>query len=277
MIGQPWHTIDAVEQDVRLVVCDMDGTLLDEEGKIPDKFWDLLDHMHDRGIVFAPASGRQYATLKKMFGHADMITTYIAENGTLVVNEGEVVSTTPIVRDDFLQALDIIRAIDYRDAGVVVGGVKHAYAERKDAPFVDKIHTYNRDLVIVDDLAEVDDEFLKMAVFDFDKVSPRVEQELKALPSTSQIVVSGEYWIDVMSADGNKGKAVTDLQEYLGLTERQTVVFGDYLNDLEMLDRARLSFAMENAHPDIRQRARYLAPSNSSHGVLSVLSMLLDM
>lgn len=277
MIGQPWHTIDAVEQDVRLVVCDMDGTLLDEEGKIPDKFWDLLDHMHDRGIVFAPASGRQYATLKKMFGHADMITTYIAENGTLVVNEGEVVSTIPIVRDDFLQALDIIRAIDYRDAGVVVGGVKHAYAERQDAPFVDKIHTYNRDLVIVDDLAEVDAEFLKMAVFDFDKASSQVEEELRALPSTSQIVISGEYWIDVMSAEGNKGKAVTDLQEYLGITERQTVVFGDYLNDLEMLDRARLSFAMENAHPDIRQRARYLAPSNSSHGVLSVLSMLLDM
>lgn len=276
MTEQMWDTIEATEQDVRLVVCDMDGTLLDGNGNIPEEFWGLLDRMIERDIVFTPASGRQYATLKKMFGHEDQIRTYISENGTLVKRDDKIVSTTPIERADYLEGIEIIRSIDYRDAGVVIGGAHGAYAERKDAPFVERIRTYNRDLRLVDDLTEVDDDMLKMAIFDFDGVSQRIMDDLSVLPSTAQVVVSGEYWIDIMSAAGNKGKAVTDLQKALGVTPEQTVIFGDYLNDLEMMDRGTLSFAMENAHPTIKETARYIAPANTKHGVLSVLSMLLD-
>ena len=56
--------------DVRLVVVDMDGTLLDGHGRIPAGLWPLLGVMRERGIVFAPASGRQYATLATMFADA---------------------------------------------------------------------------------------------------------------------------------------------------------------------------------------------------------------
>ena len=48
---------------IRLVVADMDGTLLDADGVVPDRLWPLLDLMRERGIAFCPASGRQYATL----------------------------------------------------------------------------------------------------------------------------------------------------------------------------------------------------------------------
>ncbi|MEZ7898550.1 MAG: HAD hydrolase family protein [Flaviflexus sp.] len=194
----------------------------------------------------------------------------------LVKRDDKIVSTTPIERADYLQGIEIIRSIDYRDAGVVIGGAHGAYAERKDAPFVERIRTYNRDLRLVDDLTEVDDDMLKMAIFDFDGVSQRIVDDLSVLPSTAQVVISGEYWIDIMSAAGNKGKAVTDLQKALGVTPEQTVIFGDYLNDLEMMDRGTLSFAMENAHPTIKETARYIAPANTKYGVLSVLSMLLD-
>ncbi|WP_054951798.1 Cof-type HAD-IIB family hydrolase [Flaviflexus massiliensis] len=276
MTEQMWDAIEANEHDVRLVVCDMDGTLLDDDGNIPEAFWPLLDKMLERGIVFAPASGRQLATLKKMFGHEDEIRTYISENGTFVMSDGEIVSITPIERADYIQSVDIIRNIDYRNAGVVVGGAKGAYAERKDQEFVDKIRTYNRALTLVDDLKNVDDQMLKMAIYDFDGISSRVLEDLAILPDTANVVLSGDRWIDIMSAAGNKGKAVADLQRALGVTPEQTVVFGDYLNDLEMMRRAHLSFAMENAHPTIRETARYIAPSNTKQGVLSVLSMLLD-
>lgn len=276
MTEQMWDAIEANEHDVRLVVCDMDGTLLDDDGNIPEAFWPLLDKMLERGIVFAPASGRQLATLKKMFGHEDEIRTYISENGTFVMSDGEIVSITPIERADYIQSVDIIRNIDYRNAGVVVGGAKGAYAERKDQEFVDKIRTYNRALTLVDDLKNVDDQMLKMAIYDFDGISSRVLEDLAILPDTANVVLSGDRWIDIMSAAGNKGNAVADLQRALGVTPEQTVVFGDYLNDLEMMRRAHLSFAMENAHPTIRETARYIAPSNTKQGVLSVLSMLLD-
>ena len=60
----------------------------------------------------------------------------------------------------------------------------------------------------------------------------------------------------------------------LGVTPAQTAVFGDYLNDLLMLEAGDWSFAMGNAHPDMKAAARYIAPSNGEHGVLMVVDRL---
>ncbi|MCL3997018.1 HAD hydrolase family protein, partial [Streptomyces lavenduligriseus] len=57
----------------------------------------------------------------------------------------------------------------------------------------------------------------------------------------------------------------------------QTMVFGDYLNDLEMLDAAEWSFAMAGAHPEVIRRARHLAPSNNDAGVLRTIAHVLGL
>jgi len=93
---------------------------------------------------------------------------------------------------------------------------------------------------------------------------------------THQVTVSGEHWIDVTSKTANKGAAITHLQDALGITPAQTMVFGDFLNDLEMMDTADYSFAMDNAHPLLRSRARFVAPPNSENGVVRTVASVLD-
>ena len=80
-------------QTPRLIALDMDGTLLDPSGRVPDEFWGLLDSARAQGVTIAPASGRQLATLQAMFPGCD---TFIAENGTVVWHGGRVVSTTAL-------------------------------------------------------------------------------------------------------------------------------------------------------------------------------------
>lgn len=273
MKPQPWSTIDSDQHDVRLVVCDMDGTLLDGDGDVPDKFWSLVDTMSDRGIAFAPASGRQYATLAAMFDHHS-VRTFISDNGTRVVKDGESVSLTPIERETAQRAIELVRQSD-RDLGLVAGGTKHAYVERQDERFVKEAATYNIDLEVVDDLTKVDDDFLKMATYDFDGVDDIIDDLFPGEWDGHQVVLSGTHWIDIMSAQANKGTAVADLQEHLDITPAQTVVFGDYLNDYEMIQQAELSFAMENSHPELRAAARYVAPPNTEQGVVAVLKHIL--
>ena len=53
-------------------------------------------------------------------------------------------------------------------------------------------------------------------------------------------------------------------------------MFGDYPTDLEMMGRARYSFAMANAHPQVAQAANFTAPANTEHGVLQVLRAYLE-
>ena len=87
--------------------------------------------------------------------------------------------------------------------------------------------------------------------------------------------VTGDFTIGDLASAQDHAHWIVDLQNTLGITREQTVVFGDFLNGLEMLDEAELSFAMANAHPKVIERARYLAPSNADDGVVAVMEHLL--
>jgi hypothetical protein len=83
--------------------------------------------------------------------------------------------------------------------------------------------------------------------------------------------------VDVLSPTANKGRAVRRLQEELGVTPDQTMVFGDFLNDLEMMDAATWSFAVANAHPLLKARARFVAPANNANGVVRTVRAVLGL
>ncbi|MBS46096.1 MAG: HAD family hydrolase [Nocardioides sp.] len=259
----------------------MDGTLLDADHEIPDGLWPLLERMGRAGIAFAPASGRQYAMLARMFERAAAGMVFIAENGCVVVRDDVEISSTPLDPATVRTAVTAVRSVagdevDRVDVGAVVCGRRTAYVERTDATFRAAVDTYYASVTEVDDLLTVDDEVVKVAVWTSADPTERVEPALAPLRAHQQVVVSGQRWVDVMPADAHKGHAVRALQESLGVTPEETVAFGDYLNDLEMLDAAGQSYAMANAHPQVLARARHRAPSNADQGVLVVLRRLLD-
>lgn len=260
-----------------LVVADMDGTLLDARGEVPDGLWPLLDRLRAVGAAFAPASGRQYATLRRLFDRAAEGMVFIAENGAYVVRDGAEVSSMTLGEGVVREAVEAVRAsvrATGRDAGVVVCGKRSAYVERSDAEFLDEVDRYYAARTVVDDLLEVDDDVLKVAVHDATDAEG-VAEVLAHLRPEHQVVVSGAHWVDVMGAGVHKGTAVRRLQEELGAGRHQSVAFGDYLNDLEMLDAVDGSFAMADAHPEVAARARYRAGSHVDGGVLEVLEALL--
>lgn len=156
--------------------------------------------------------------------------------------------------------------------GAVVCGKRSAYVERTDAAFLAEVGRYYVRHRVVEDVTAVDDDILKVALFDFGSAEETTAPALAPFTRTHQVVVSGEHWVDVMSRTANKGAALRRLQRELGITPAQTMVFGDYLNDLEMLDAADWSFAMAGAHPEVVRRARHLAPSNNDNGVLRTIA-----
>lgn len=163
------------------------------------------------------------------------------------------------------------------DVGAVLACRHVARIERRDAPFVEQAATYYAQLEIVDDLLAAPlDDVLKIAVHDFaDAESGSAPPLVAALPDL-RAAVSGRHWIDVMPAPASKGRALAAAQARLGIAPAQTAVFGDYLNDLELYDRAELSFAVANAHPRVLARARYIAPANDEGGVTRTLRALLE-
>ena len=261
----------------RLVVADMDGTLLDGDGRIPDSFWPVLDAMRDGGVTFAVASGRQYPALARLFQRDAAGIAFIAENGAYVSRDGSEVSSRPLDRQVAERLVAEVRAMaQERNIGLVWCGRGTAYIERHDAAFVREVTTYYASLEVVDDLAGVDEPPLKLAAYVFDGAEGGAADRLQRVCPSFRVVVSSASWIDVMDPLVNKGVAVRALQSSLGVTSDETVVFGDYLNDLEMLDEAEHSFAMANAHPEVILRARHLAPANTEHGVVTTIAGMLQ-
>ncbi|MFJ4620923.1 Cof-type HAD-IIB family hydrolase [Streptomyces sp. NPDC088812] len=269
----------AAAADIRLIVTDMDGTLLDDDKRVPRGLWEVLARLRERGVLFSPASGRQYATLAREFAEVADGMVFIAENGTYVVRDGAEVSSDPMapgVVEDVVAAVRRLAA-DGVDVGAVVCGKRSAYVERADEAFLAEVARYYVRHEVVEDVTAVDDDVIKVALFDFGPAERTTAPALARFADSHQVVVSGEHWVDVMNRTANKGAALRRLQRDLGVTPAQTMVFGDYLNDLEMLDAADWSFAMANAHPEVVRRARHLAPSNNDNGVLKTVVRLLDL
>ena len=263
--------------DIRLIACDMDGTLLDDEHAIHDDCWPLIDALHARGIIFCPASGRQYYNLLERFEPIADEVIFIAENGTYVVRHGVELCSDGLDADVVRELIGQVRTLDSgaAEVGAVLCGKRSAYIERRDAAFLEQVRKYYHRLEIVDDLLAIKDDFLKVAVFDFES-SERVSAPAFArFRSSHQVVVSGAHWLDVMAPQANKGTGLRRIQESLQISREQTMVFGDFLNDLEMMDEAAYSFAMANAHPVLKARARFLSPGNTDNGVVRTIKSVL--
>ena len=271
-VTNPAETNPAEPIDIRLIVSDMDGTLLDDDGRVPDAFWPLLDDLSQAGILFVPASGRQYQTLHGIFGEHDGLI-YIAENGTNVVQDGISIDVEPVQPAIIAPIVDWVRSTagSGENLGIVVCGARSAYIERSDDDFVNQVREYYAAVEVVADVqaTALEDVVLKLAIYDPALAETRSGPALRALDLPAEIVVSGPNWVDVMRQGANKGRALERLQRQLGISRAQTMAFGDYLNDAEMLDAAGHSYAMANAHPSIRARAVNLAPSSSEAGVIS--------
>ena len=115
--------------DIRLIACDLDGTLLDDDSAIHDDFWPLIETLHARGIVFCPASGRQYYSLLERFAPIADELIFIAENGCYVVEHGVEISSDCLSIETARRLVGDYHQLRRRvtDLGFVLCGKRSAY------------------------------------------------------------------------------------------------------------------------------------------------------
>ncbi len=260
---------------VKLVVSDMDGTLLNTNSEVSDRFFIQFEKLKQRNIHFVAASGRQYQSILEKLDTIKHDISIIAENGGIMQHNNETNILLKLSAEDVLKTIKTLRNVE--GCFIVLCGRKSAYIETDDTNFISKFNKYYAEYEIVDDLTKVtDDDFLKIAVYHFESSETYIYPYLKALTNQLQIIVSGQNWLDISHASANKGYALSMLQEKMGINKNETMVFGDYNNDLEMLKLAHFSFAMENAHPEVKKIANFETKNNSEEGVETILEQLLE-
>ena len=263
-------------QNIKLIVTDMDGTLLRSDHSLSPEFNKIYEELKENNITFVPASGRQYYSIISYFENIKDELAIIAENGTYVTYKGEEIFVDELDWSVVKEIVEEVRKIE--GANIVLAGKNAAYVESKDETFLEYFKNYYDKNIWVDDLTKIENEqFIKIAVnhvggTEFNVFPKLVDFEKYGL----KVVVSGEVWLDVMNKKSNKGVALQALMNKLDISSEEIIVFGDFMNDLEMLHLAKYSFAMENAHQNVKEIANFKAPSNDEDGVIQVIKQYLQ-
>ena len=259
---------------IKLIATDMDGTLLKSNNEIQDGFYDVFHKLKEKDIIFAAASGRQYYNLLERFKGLDNNMMFIAENGTFVVYRGEELIVNSLDKEIALELIKVGRTIE--NSYIILCGKNSAYIESRDERLIEQTEKYYARYEVVEDLTKVEDDILKVTICDFSGSEGNSNKYFDDYRDKAQICVSGEIWLDMMAKGVNKGLAIKKIQEKLGIKHEETMVFGDYLNDLEMMGSAYHSYAMDNAHDDLKKVARFIAKSNDECGVVQAIKESLN-
>jgi Cof subfamily protein (haloacid dehalogenase superfamily) len=262
---------------VRLVVSDLDGTLLAPDRTLPASTGGLVAELRAAGLTFVPASGRAYASQAELFADVPLIETFIADNGAVLVEQGEARATgtlDPALVHELVGAVREHTRAGGRRATSVVCGVDSAWVE-VDGELWDEALNYHPTLTRVDRLEDVTDAVIKVAIVDLESTEAVDRDVLGSFASRAQVTRSGTHWADVTASGVTKGRALRDLQDRLGVGPDETAVFGDHLNDLEMFGEATHSFAVAHAQPEIAAVARHHLP-DVVEPVQSAIRRILD-
>ena len=256
---------------IKLIASDMDGTLLDDKKQLPPDFYEVIDRLEEKGIKFVVSSGRTYAAVEHLF--PDEYRTkldYICDNGAYIMHDGKPIHITPLDRatfEEFVRAAEEIGGLK-----LLVCAAGGTYHLRASDEFNAEVAKFYKNHIECDDLLAIDDVIYKLAVCDMQGAQERGKPALDAIfGDRLNIQVSGVIWMDVMAGGISKGSALKTMCELLGIDRSETMAFGDYYNDTDMLLNAGMSFAMENGNDYIKSICTHRAKKNSEYGVTQAI------
>ncbi|WP_188207235.1 Cof-type HAD-IIB family hydrolase [Alkalibacillus aidingensis] len=250
-----------------IVFFDIDGTLLDQDKKLPKSAKDAIFELKEEGHEVAIATGRAPFMFEELRKELE-IETFVSFNGQYVVYRGEVIYKNPLDQEALHSMNDLATKnghpmvfLDHEDMKSNVPEHEHV-TESISSLKIDQFPTY--------DPSYKDREIYQALVF-------CVEGEEKAYETQYEVfdfIRWHEVSVDVIPAGGSKAEGIEKIIERLGVPKENTVAFGDSLNDLEMLSQLEHGVAMGNGHKRAKEAARYETKSVEDDGILHGLKMV---
>jgi len=231
---------------VKLVVTDMDGTLLNSQGHVSPLFFSIFKQLQALNIHFVAASGRQYSSIRNKLNPIKDLISIIAENGAYGMTDGQDFVHTSLATNTIKSIIPLIRPT--KGAHICLCAKDAAYIETKDQDFINMFSEYYVAHHVVEDLTAITDvEFLKIAVYHNESSEEHLYPIAKPFEKNMQVKVSGQHWLDFSESNANKGYALKLLQDKLGV----------------------------NAHPNVKRVANFETKSNDDNGVEFILEQLI--
>lgn len=250
---------------IRLVAIDVDGTLIDARGRIPEDNLRALGDAVDLGVHVVVVTGRSYPFALQAVAPLPAPLTVVAYNGALArVRDGATLAARPLAVPTARRVLAATRR--WRASTLVQfdrDGVGQTMVDRMswEAPNRRGYYEKIRHLVAtVEDLEHVFDDAPPLQVAFSGPVAAMAEvaDELLRLDLTGAATVAMTSYpardfalVDVNADGATKGRALAHVAAHFGVARDEVLAIGDNLNDIDMLQWAGTGVVMGNAEPDL--------------------------
>ena len=271
--------------EIKIVATDMDGTLLDPRGQLDlPRLEKILDKLDQRGVRFVIATGNEVHRMRQLLGHLAERVVLVVANGARIFENNELLQAQTWDEDMVDKALAHFKGRECQDQFVVTamngGFVKEGtvFTELDKFMTPEMIEKLYQRMNFVDEFdSSLFGGVLKMSMVVGEERLDSVLQEVNDLfDGRVRAVSSGYGCIDILQDGIHKAWGLVELLKRWNLKPEQIMAFGDSENDIEMLELAGISYAMENAEEAVKRIATKVAPANSQAGVYKVLENWLE-
>lgn len=287
----------------KLLVLDMDGTLLNENQKISKENIVAIGKAKQLGVKIVIASGRTIQGIENYLEELDLLSDdnySVVCSGALVLNntKEKIIQSNPLSYEEFNYVFDLVKQLDitlnmYSDESILIHSSN--YFSRFDAiannlplkimdfnaldkdTLITKIMLINEDLsmaeemkalypgIIVKDISIQAKEGYNRELF---KDISKLPMEFLDKFTVSKVT---PFNVEVMKKSANKRAGLEKLAEELKIKPHEIICIGDSGNDKQMIEYAGLGVAMGNAFPEIKEIADYVTFTNKENGVAHVI------
>lgn len=285
---------------IKLVACDLDGTLFNSNITVSDENVAAIKAAQKSGIEFLVATGRSPEQSRKVIEDFGINTGFININGALVFDEnGKLQVKNPLPTAKAKQVADILDRhhiyyelvtsdlIFSKDISQRVVNLARALtALNPRLSFKKAVATAAGSnamlsMTYVDSFTDLlnDPELEVMKIISFDGHGPEAfveaKQEIMALGDVA-VTSSSPANIEINDAKAQKGPALMEYAKKKGLKREEVAAIGDNLNDESMIRDAGTGVAMGNAVPAIKKLAQVQTKTNDENGVAYILKQFIS-
>jgi Cof subfamily protein (haloacid dehalogenase superfamily) len=267
---------------IRLLALDIDGTLLDTEGRIPTANRDAIARAIDAGVEVALATGRRYEFARPIFESLPEPLTLILSNGAIVkARDGRTLmrsllprATAQSVLADFPEhrASAAVVFDRLREGQVVFEAIdwdhpRHRRFFEVNRPFLAEVAPLES--CLTEDPIQV---MFSGGCGEMRTLFERLQQRADGFSVALTEYVHRDFsLVDIVTAGCSKGSALRAWAAGRGVARNEVMAMGDNLNDLQMLEFAGTAVLMENALPELKARGWALTGSNNDGGVAQAI------
>ncbi len=270
-----------MDQKIKLIALDLDGTLLTDEKKILPYTMEMLQKAIAQGVNIMIATGRPFMGIPEELRTFPGIRYAMCSNGAKIIDidSGKIMMENLLPIDKAMKMLEIgshydtLQEIYFHDQGYVdAEKMKHLEKYHHNPHMWEYFKTTRKQVPDIISLAKEKNQDMDKVQMLFADLSEREAawKEIEKVEGVTQVDSLG-YNIEINAAGVNKGIMLLELGTMLGIKREEIMACGDGQNDIAMIEMAGIGVAMGNAKDAVKKVADHITDTNEEEGAAKAI------